>query len=166
MKLWMNYLQKDNWAHLLKCWRVINTSYKTLHMQQWQANTDVYGGVRVRLHTFHWQAWKYTPVFRYFSVTSKNLSLQLIYCSCFAFWCDNWLKKLDWLKKNQFHCISNLDKPIGNFLLWLTYNFWLVWITIYSIWNSPQHSAIAEAFAKGNIYFREILVKIVLTIPT
>ena len=34
MELQINYLQKDNWAHLLKCWCVINLSYKALHMQQ------------------------------------------------------------------------------------------------------------------------------------
>ena len=33
MKLQMNYLQKDNWAHLLKCWYTINLAY-VLHMQQ------------------------------------------------------------------------------------------------------------------------------------
>ena len=33
MKLQMNYLQKDNWAHLLKCWHTINLAY-VLHMQQ------------------------------------------------------------------------------------------------------------------------------------
>ena len=27
------YLQKDNWAHLLKHWRAINLSYKVLHVQ-------------------------------------------------------------------------------------------------------------------------------------
>ena len=31
IKLQMTYLQKDNWAFLLKCWRVIN-SYKFLHV--------------------------------------------------------------------------------------------------------------------------------------
>ena len=34
MQLQMNYLQKDNRAHLLKCWRVVNLSYKVLYMQQ------------------------------------------------------------------------------------------------------------------------------------
>ena len=34
MTLQMNYLQKDNWAHLLKYWRAINLSYKILHVQQ------------------------------------------------------------------------------------------------------------------------------------
>ena len=34
MKLQMNYLQKDNWAHLLKGWHVINSSYKVLHVRQ------------------------------------------------------------------------------------------------------------------------------------
>ena len=34
MKLQMNYLQKDNLAHLLKCWHVINSSYKVLHVRQ------------------------------------------------------------------------------------------------------------------------------------
>ena len=29
----MNYLQKDNWAHLLKRWRAINSSYKVLHVR-------------------------------------------------------------------------------------------------------------------------------------
>ena len=33
MKLQMNYLRKDNWAYLLKCWHAINSSYKILHMQ-------------------------------------------------------------------------------------------------------------------------------------
>ena len=33
IKLQMNYLQKDNWAHLLKCWHGINSSYKVLHVQ-------------------------------------------------------------------------------------------------------------------------------------
>ena len=33
MKLQMNYLQKDDWAHLLKCWHVINSSYEILHVQ-------------------------------------------------------------------------------------------------------------------------------------
>ena len=32
MKLQMNYLQKDNWEHLLKGWCVINLSYKVLHV--------------------------------------------------------------------------------------------------------------------------------------
>ena len=27
MKLQTNYLQKDNWAHLAKCWCEINLSY-------------------------------------------------------------------------------------------------------------------------------------------
>ena len=35
LKLQVNYLQKDNWAHLLKCWYVINSSYKVLDMQHW-----------------------------------------------------------------------------------------------------------------------------------
>ena len=30
MKLEMNCMQKDNWAHLLKCWHAINSSYKVL----------------------------------------------------------------------------------------------------------------------------------------
>ena len=34
MKLQMNYLQKDNWGHLLKSWRAINPSYKVLHMRR------------------------------------------------------------------------------------------------------------------------------------
>ena len=34
MKLQMNYLQKDNQAHLLECWHVINSSYKVLHVQE------------------------------------------------------------------------------------------------------------------------------------
>ena len=34
MKLQMNYLEKDYLAHLIKCWHVINLSYKVLHMQQ------------------------------------------------------------------------------------------------------------------------------------
>ena len=34
IKLQMNYLQKDNWGHLLKLWYAINSSYKVLHMQQ------------------------------------------------------------------------------------------------------------------------------------
>ena len=33
MKLQMNYLQQYKWAHLLKCWREINSSYKVLRMQ-------------------------------------------------------------------------------------------------------------------------------------
>ena len=33
MKLQMNYLQKDNWALLLKCWHTINLAY-VLHMRQ------------------------------------------------------------------------------------------------------------------------------------
>ena len=32
MKLQMNYLQKDNWTHLLKCCCAINSSYKVLHV--------------------------------------------------------------------------------------------------------------------------------------
>ena len=28
MKLQMNYLQKGNWEHLLKCWHEIKLSYK------------------------------------------------------------------------------------------------------------------------------------------
>ena len=34
IKLQMNYLQKDNWAHLLKCWCAINLSYTVLHVRQ------------------------------------------------------------------------------------------------------------------------------------
>ena len=34
MELQISYLQKDNWAHLLKYWHVNNLSYKVLHMQQ------------------------------------------------------------------------------------------------------------------------------------
>ena len=34
MKLQMNYLQKDNWAHLLKCWHAINLSYKVFHVRR------------------------------------------------------------------------------------------------------------------------------------
>ena len=32
LKLQMNYLQKDTLALLLKCWHVINSSYKLLHV--------------------------------------------------------------------------------------------------------------------------------------
>ena len=32
MKLPMNYLQKDNWAHLVKCWPAINLLYKVLYI--------------------------------------------------------------------------------------------------------------------------------------
>ena len=34
MKLQMNYCQKDNWAHLLKCWGAINLSYNIFHLWQ------------------------------------------------------------------------------------------------------------------------------------
>ena len=34
MKLQMDYLEKDNWAHLLKRWCAFNLSYKVLHVQQ------------------------------------------------------------------------------------------------------------------------------------
>ena len=34
MKLYMNYFQKDNWAHLLKCWGAINLSYNIFHLWQ------------------------------------------------------------------------------------------------------------------------------------
>ena len=34
MKLQMNYLQKVNWAHLLKCWQPINLADNVLHVQQ------------------------------------------------------------------------------------------------------------------------------------
>ena len=33
IKLQMNYLQKDNWAYLQKCWRAINSSYNVLHLE-------------------------------------------------------------------------------------------------------------------------------------
>ena len=33
MKLQMNYLQKDNCAHLLRRLRTINSSYKVLHVR-------------------------------------------------------------------------------------------------------------------------------------
>ena len=33
MKLQMDYLEKDNWAHLLKRWRAIKSSYKILHVR-------------------------------------------------------------------------------------------------------------------------------------
>ena len=33
IKLQMNYLEKDNWAHLLKHWCAINSSYTILHVQ-------------------------------------------------------------------------------------------------------------------------------------
>ena len=33
MKLQMNYLQKYNWTHLLKCWHAINSSYEVLHVR-------------------------------------------------------------------------------------------------------------------------------------
>ena len=34
MKLQMNYLQKDNWEHLLKRWHAINLSYNVLHVRR------------------------------------------------------------------------------------------------------------------------------------
>ena len=34
MKLQMNYCQKDNWAHLLKCWGAINLSYNIFDLWQ------------------------------------------------------------------------------------------------------------------------------------
>ena len=32
------------------------------------------------------------------------------FCFCFVFLCDNLSKYFDWLKKQSFHDISNLDK--------------------------------------------------------
>ena len=34
IKLQMDYLEKDNWAHLLKHWRAIPSSYKILHVRR------------------------------------------------------------------------------------------------------------------------------------
>ena len=33
MKLQTDYLEKDNWALLLKRWRAINSSYEVLHVR-------------------------------------------------------------------------------------------------------------------------------------
>ena len=35
MEMHMNYLQKDNCAHLLKHWRAMNSSYKVLHVRRY-----------------------------------------------------------------------------------------------------------------------------------
>ena len=37
MEMHMNYLQKDNCAHLLKHWRAMNSSYKVLHVRRYYA---------------------------------------------------------------------------------------------------------------------------------
>ena len=59
MKLQMSCLQKDNWAHFLKCWGAIKFSYKFLHMQQQhiQIYTGLCGCMQAWLHVIHWQTW-------------------------------------------------------------------------------------------------------------
>ena len=54
----MNSLQKDNWAQLLKCCHVINSSYNILHMQQQHSEiiTGMCGCIQTQSHTIHWQA--------------------------------------------------------------------------------------------------------------
>ena len=59
MKLQMNYLQKDDWAHLLKCWPAVNPLCKVLCIQQQytKINTSVCGRKQVWSHAIHLQAW-------------------------------------------------------------------------------------------------------------
>ena len=133
----MNYLQKDNWAHLLNCWCLINSPYKVLYMQQ--------------SHIIHWQA----CFFFFFFLRKTLISLTSFFFGSLSllFWSYLVDESLDiFYLCNIFTYVKRNLKKLLEDVKMLQVTFTMIYI-IHKISVLPKITRISKCFLKSTIDF-------------